>query len=179
MSVLSLLLFVSSYLDITCTRNGDHILREEPSERNLSRRGIVLLPYLLDFFHDLKHVREVLLRIPRNDAPKIALFKVIGARLKSSFLGSAHDEELLVLRTYLPVRIPLPRGEYANTVTPSSRAACRAPIFGSSGSRVNGEYSTWIAAIGWTLYARRKVSPLHSHRPMYLILPSLQTKMKP
>ncbi len=78
-----------------------------------------------------------------------------------------------VRRTYLPVRSPLPSGEYANTVTPSSRAACRAPIFGSSPSRVKGEYSTWIAEIGWTLCARLRVSPLHSQIPMYLILPSL------
>jgi hypothetical protein len=77
-------------------------------------------------------------------------------------------------RTYLPVRRPRPSGEYANTVTPSSRAACKAPIFGSSPSKVNGEYSIWIADIGWTLYARRRVSPVHSQRPMYLTLPSLQ-----
>ena len=80
-------------------------------------------------------------------------------------------------RTYFPVRRPLPSGEYAYTVTPSSRAACNAPIFGSSASKVNGEYSTWIAAIGWTLYARRRVSPLHSQMPMYLTLPSLENSV--
>jgi hypothetical protein len=74
----------------------------------------------------------------------------------------------------LPVRRPRPSGEYANIVTPSSRAAVKTAIFGSSLSKVNGEYSTWIADIGWTLCARRRVSPVHSQIPMYLTLPSLQ-----
>ena len=75
--------FLFSYLYITRTRNGDDVrsLREEPSERNLPRRGIVLHSYLLDFFYDLKHVREVLLRIPRNKTPQVVLFEVIRARL--------------------------------------------------------------------------------------------------
>ena len=76
-------------------------------------------------------------------------------------------------RTYLSGRSPFSRGEYAKTVTPSSRVTCKPSIFGSSASRVKGEYSTWIAEIGWTLYARRKVSPLHSQRPMNLNLLSL------
>ena len=56
-------LFYFSYLDITRSRDRDNVwsLREEPSERNLSCRGIVLHSYLLDFLHDLEHIGEVLL----------------------------------------------------------------------------------------------------------------------
>ena len=37
---------------------------------------------------------------------------------------------------------------------------------------------TWSAAIGWTLYARRRVSTEHSEIPMYLIFPSLTSSAK-
>ena len=79
-----LLIFTFSYLDITRARDRDDVwsLREKPGERNLSRRGIVLRSYLLDFLHDLEDIREVLLRVPRDAAPEIAFFKVIRARLR-------------------------------------------------------------------------------------------------
>ena len=79
-----LLILLFSYLDITRARDGDDVwpLREEPRERDLSSRGIVLRSYLLDFVHDLEHIREVLLRVPRDAAPEIAFFEVIRARLR-------------------------------------------------------------------------------------------------
>ena len=37
---------------------------------------------------------------------------------------------------------------------------------------------TWTAEIGWTLWARRRVSAEHSERPIYLIFPSLTSSAK-
>lgn len=58
-------------------------------------------------------------------------------------------------------------------VTPSSLATFISPIFGSSMSRVKGEYSTCKAEMGCTAWARRRVAAEHSERPMYLTLPDL------
>jgi hypothetical protein len=77
-------------------------------------------------------------------------------------------------RTYFPVRRPLPSGEYTNAATPSLHTAPKAPIFGSSASKVNGEYSTWFAMMGWTLCAHHSVSLLDSQMLMYLTLPALE-----
>ena len=52
----SLVLLFRTLILLPRPRDGDDVLslREEPSERNLSRRGIVLRSYLLDFLHDLE-----------------------------------------------------------------------------------------------------------------------------
>ena len=80
-------------------------------------------------------------------------------------------------RTYLPVRRPRPRGEYATTVIPSSRAAFRRPSLGSSISRQKGEYSTCRAEMGCTACARRKVSSEHSESPIYFTFPALEAEI--
>lgn len=39
---------------------------------------------------------------------------------------------------------------------------------------VKGAYSNWTADIGWTAWARRRVSSEHSEIPMYFTLPALK-----
>ena len=69
---------------------------------------------------------------------------------------------------------PLPRGEYATILTPSSLAVFRSPTVSSSISKVKGEYSTWIAEMGWTACALRRVEAEISESPRYLIFPALE-----
>ena len=45
--------------------------------------------------------------------------------------------------------------------------AFKNPIFPSSMSRQNGEYSTWTVEIGWTAWARRRVWAVTSERPSH------------
>lgn len=60
---------------------------------------------------------------------------------------------------------------------PSSLAALNSPIFSSSMSSVKGEYSTWMAEMGCTAWARRSVAAEHSERPRYLTFPSLNPQL--
>ena len=76
--------------------------------------------------------------------------------------------------TYLPVRIPRPRGLYATTGIPNSCAAENKPTDLASESSVNGEYSICRAAMGCTAFARRRVSAEHSDIPIYLTFPDLR-----
>ena len=89
-------------------------LREEPSERNMSRRGTLFRSYLLDFLYDLEDIREVLLRVPGR-CLEIAFFKIFRARL-CNYVGHKKRSYCLDERTYFPVGSPLPSGEYANII---------------------------------------------------------------
>ena len=68
---------------------------------------------------------------------------------------------------------PLPRGAYATTLTPSSLAVFKSPIASSSISKVKGEYSTWMAAMGWMACALRRVEAEISQSPRCLTFPAL------
>ena len=68
---------------------------------------------------------------------------------------------------------PLPRGEYATILAPSSLAVFKSPIVSSSMSKVKGEYSTSMAAMGWMAWARRRVEAEISESPMCLTFPAL------
>lgn len=85
---------------------------------------------------------------------------------KSSSAKSAGD-------LICPVNMPRPRGLYATTATPSSRAVRRMSTWGFSMSTENGLYSTWMAVMGWTAWARRSVAAETSQRPRWRILPCL------
>jgi len=69
---------------------------------------------------------------------------------------------------------PLPRGEYATTLTPSSLAVFKSPIDSSSMSKVKAEYSTWMAEMGWIACALRRVEAEISDNPRYLTFPALE-----
>ena len=69
---------------------------------------------------------------------------------------------------------PLPRGEYATILTPSSLAVFKRPMVSSSMSKVKGEYSTWMAEMGWTACALRRVEAEISESPRYLTFPALE-----
>lgn len=75
------------------------------------------------------------------------------------------DGQRILILTYCPVKIPRPIGLYATTLTPNSRAVASRPICGFSISKMNGEYSTSMAAMGWTACARRRLVLEHSERP--------------
>jgi len=69
---------------------------------------------------------------------------------------------------------PLPRGEYATILTPSSLAVFKSLMDSSSISKVKGEYSTSMAEMGWTACALRRVKAEISESPMYLTFPALE-----
>ena len=59
-------------------------------------------------------------------------------------------------------------------LTPSSLAAFKSPMDSSSMSKVKGEYSTWMAEMGWMACALRRVEAEISDSPMCLTFPTLE-----
>ena len=59
-------------------------------------------------------------------------------------------------------------------LTPSSLAVFKSPIVSSSISKVKGEYSTSMAAIGWMACALRRVEAEISESPRCLSFPALE-----
>jgi len=59
-------------------------------------------------------------------------------------------------------------------LTSSSLAVFKSPMVSSSMSKVKGEYSTWIAEMGWTACALRRVEAEISESPMCLTFPALE-----
>ena len=110
---------------------------------------------------------------------KILIFKLIWRCLwKVGIRIEDWPISQIEMLTMVPVSMPRPSGAYATIVMPNSRQASMSPIWGSSASSVNGEYSTCMAAMGWIAWARLRVRAEHSERPMCLILPALHKVKK-
>ncbi len=74
------------------------------------------------------------------------------------------------------VRKPRATGLKATKPTPSS---AQASSTATSGLRVHSEYSDCTAAIGWTAFARRRVSAETSDRPMARTIPAATRSARP
>ena len=59
-------------------------------------------------------------------------------------------------------------------LTPSCLAVFKSPMVSSSMSKVKGEYSTWMAEMGWMACALRRVEAEISESPMCFIFPALK-----
>ena len=62
---------------------------------------------------------------------------------------------------------------------PSSLAVFNSPMVSSSMSKVKGEYSTWMAEMGWMACALRSVEADISESPMCFTFPALKRMSTP
>lgn len=119
----------------------------------------MLLPDLLELLDERQDLREVGLGELRNNLSKVTFCKITMGGLTQRL--SVWILKLQLVLTTCPVNRPLPRGEYATTWMPSSRAVSRRwPFFSIVVSK--GEYclSKRLLALGLV-----QVFVMYSPRP--------------